>query len=293
MARVPVKLSRGEIVLPPRVAQQYRQRLEQMNAKGLQVRNMGGMIQYRQEGGGIQGTLDNLSSQASDFLNNPATGQVGEFLYNTGQNVSNAIDAFDVDPKTKGAYTEKLNELYNLLTSGQITQAQYDTAKNDLLGVKVTSAAELKSIEERAQAGRESIDAATKAIQLIDAGAGEVLNYIARSWSEILSGESWSSLLSDLTTATASFITGQERKTVETAAHSKFADTKQWNAYKLYTQEIKLLQLKARSLVKGGSISDSEGAAAAETIATQYTICLLYTSPSPRDRQKSRMPSSA
>ena len=24
-----------------------------------------------------------------------------------------------------------------------------------------------------------------------------------------------------------------------------------------------------------------------------YTICLLYTSPSPRDRQKSRMPSSA
>ena len=27
--------------------------------------------------------------------------------------------------------------------------------------------------------------------------------------------------------------------------------------------------------------------------ATQFDICLLYTSPSPRDRQKSRMPSSA
>ena len=26
---------------------------------------------------------------------------------------------------------------------------------------------------------------------------------------------------------------------------------------------------------------------------TDYQICLLYTSPSPRDRQKSRMPSSA
>ena len=26
---------------------------------------------------------------------------------------------------------------------------------------------------------------------------------------------------------------------------------------------------------------------------TQHTTCLLYTSPSPRDRQKSRMPSSA
>ena len=27
--------------------------------------------------------------------------------------------------------------------------------------------------------------------------------------------------------------------------------------------------------------------------AIEYNICLLYTSPSPRDRQKSRMPSSA
>ena len=27
--------------------------------------------------------------------------------------------------------------------------------------------------------------------------------------------------------------------------------------------------------------------------AVAFTICLLYTSPSPRDRQKSRMPSSA
>ena len=31
----------------------------------------------------------------------------------------------------------------------------------------------------------------------------------------------------------------------------------------------------------------------AENVATDYKICLLYTSPSPRDRQKSRMPSSA
>ena len=29
------------------------------------------------------------------------------------------------------------------------------------------------------------------------------------------------------------------------------------------------------------------------TITDQYYTCLLYTSPSPRDRQKSRMPSSA
>ena len=30
-----------------------------------------------------------------------------------------------------------------------------------------------------------------------------------------------------------------------------------------------------------------------QTLSQPYTVCLLYTSPSPRDRQKSRMPSSA
>ena len=34
------------------------------------------------------------------------------------------------------------------------------------------------------------------------------------------------------------------------------------------------------------------GAAIAKSLA-DYETCLLYTSPSPRDRQKSRMPSSA
>ena len=29
------------------------------------------------------------------------------------------------------------------------------------------------------------------------------------------------------------------------------------------------------------------------TVEHAYKVCLLYTSPSPRDRQKSRMPSSA
>ena len=40
--------------------------------------------------------------------------------------------------------------------------------------------------------------------------------------------------------------------------------------------------------------SDKEEETAEETTAAQETeTCLLYTSPSPRDRQKSRMPSSA
>ena len=37
----------------------------------------------------------------------------------------------------------------------------------------------------------------------------------------------------------------------------------------------------------------SKSIPASNNTATNYNICLLYTSPSPRDRQKSRMPSSA
>ena len=40
---------------------------------------------------------------------------------------------------------------------------------------------------------------------------------------------------------------------------------------------------------KGGLFSKGQPT----EIYKEYTICLLYTSPSPRDRQKSRMPSSA
>ena len=53
--RVPVKLTKGEIVLPPRVAQQYRDRLEAMNAEGLQARAMGGVVNYKKHGGMVHG----------------------------------------------------------------------------------------------------------------------------------------------------------------------------------------------------------------------------------------------
>ena len=42
------------------------------------------------------------------------------------------------------------------------------------------------------------------------------------------------------------------------------------------------------------TFSDSQSLMAAEpTVYALYLICLLYTSPSPRDRTRSRMPSSA
>ena len=42
-----------------------------------------------------------------------------------------------------------------------------------------------------------------------------------------------------------------------------------------------------------GIVIDKDGLASKKDRIDQYIICLLYTSPSPRDRQRSRMPSSA
>ena len=43
---------------------------------------------------------------------------------------------------------------------------------------------------------------------------------------------------------------------------------------------------------KDGNLEDLKNALS-ETELVENNVCLLYTSPSPRDRQKSRMPSSA
>ena len=51
-----------------------------------------------------------------------------------------------------------------------------------------------------------------------------------------------------------------------------------------------LFQLSSGSRINSGA-DDAAGLAIADGL--QGNICLLYTSPSPRDRQKSRMPSSA
>ena len=48
------------------------------------------------------------------------------------------------------------------------------------------------------------------------------------------------------------------------------------------------VQLAAAGTIKVGSVAD-----ATTTATTNAGFCLLYTSPSPRDRQKTRMPSSA
>ena len=65
------------------------------------------------------------------------------------------------------------------------------------------------------------------------------------------------------------------------------------------------LQFRAIGLVRGtytptdldqvtrGVLTDSNGLELETVVLGRVLTCLLYTSPSPRDRQKSRMPSSA
>ena len=54
-----------------------------------------------------------------------------------------------------------------------------------------------------------------------------------------------------------------------------------------------LISAAVREAVEEAKKIDEESMAKHNRDATVISICLLYTSPSPRDRQKSRMPSSA
>ena len=56
-----------------------------------------------------------------------------------------------------------------------------------------------------------------------------------------------------------------------------------------------IIDLTRGELGTNGSVElrDNEAAEASSILGSKFRFCLLYTSPSPRDRQKSRMPSSA
>ena len=62
--------------------------------------------------------------------------------------------------------------------------------------------------------------------------------------------------------------------------------------FKEFMQESSLARIKSKS-DKGGMAALSASRADKSAKENRARACLLYTSPSPRDRQKSRMPSSA
>ena len=61
----------------------------------------------------------------------------------------------------------------------------------------------------------------------------------------------------------------------------------------IVTHTFKSKEAKAKMIEVTGSMSMEDMTKAMTSDNAKCQICLLYTSPSPRDRQKSRMPSSA
>lgn len=173
-----------------------------------------------------------------------------------GQEVLRGIDA------KENAYLDAL-EAEETRKAERLEDRQWDVEDQERADEKERKKEEKKSAES-IQANKESIDAATKALAYLDAGADEVVDYISSVGPQVLSDFDPSAFIPFGTSAVA----GAKDDKLNTAAQLKFGDSKQWSAYQSYLQEIRLLKLKARSLVKGGSISDQEGAAAAETIVT-------------------------
>ena len=72
-----------------------------------------------------------------------------------------------------------------------------------------------------------------------------------------------------------------------------------WNSHQKFREKIALFSPDSTDVLIVQECENTETAAKAyENAGWKYVwvgdnICLLYTSPSPRDRQKSRMPSSA
>ena len=63
MPKLPVKLTRNEIVVPPHVYQQYAERLEAMNKEGMLARSQGGVAAYRANGGAVSDPYSNYTRE--------------------------------------------------------------------------------------------------------------------------------------------------------------------------------------------------------------------------------------
>ena len=254
---VDAKLTPGEFVLNKEATEMYRPQIEQMNQDGLIARQMGGSVPYYDDGG---------------YVN-----KLNYLMENDPDNAAhwNAIKTSyfqDGGPSFKEQYIQPhldsgaIGQLGKSLV--HIGQGDFTGASDALQPTKLDKSAqkELKSKQQRATAYKESIDAASLAKQYVDAGADVILDYKAKSWSQLLEESGFD--VNSLIGFGASQISGERNNAINTVLHNKFGGTSNWNAYQLYEHQIKLLQLKARSLVKGGSISDSEAAAAAATIVT-------------------------
>ena len=81
-----------------------------------------------------------------------------------------------------------------------------------------------------------------------------------------------------------------ERRASAHTLRSYLVDLEQYTGY-LASQGAGVIP--ASALLVRGWLAQASASAGATSLARKLSACLLYTSPSPRDRQKSRMPSSA
>ena len=191
MAKIPVKLTRGEIVVSPQVYQQHKARIEAMNKEGLLARNMGGVAAYRAQGGAVYRQEGGPATQKFLGQDVPvgSIGKIGQSLIaidsRDWKGAADALTPDKIDPKTKGDIEKKLNELDRLLASGQITQAQYDRMKNELL--QGSSSGEKKAIQaivEKAAKSYSLVDPASAALKFVR----ERLTISTADWATVYAG---------------------------------------------------------------------------------------------------------
>ena len=116
-----------------------------------------------------------------------------------------------------------------------------------------------------------------------------------RSWTEIKTQDSWV-----IFKVMSEFVTAFEKLSRIGPCVSVFgsARTKEDHPYYKFAEEVSFqLTQKGYGVITGGGPgimeAGNKGAGRGGGPSVGLNICLLYTSPSPRDRQKSRMPSSA
>ena len=101
MPKIPVKLTRNEIVVPPQVYMANRDRLEAMNREGMLARNMGGVAAYRANGGTVEPPANTERFLGADVPRG-AVNKLGQSLVAIGQrDFKGASEAFAKGPEEK------------------------------------------------------------------------------------------------------------------------------------------------------------------------------------------------
>ena len=120
MTKIPVKLTRGEIVVPPQVYQQHKARIEEMNRQGLLARQNGGVVNYRANGGVTERFLGQDVPQGS-------IGKLGSAFVNIGQrDFKGASEALATTPAERKARQAATSEAEAIRNMGEMSKKAYN-----------------------------------------------------------------------------------------------------------------------------------------------------------------------